>query len=118
MNNTLLPGFNRPAPQVRVVDRELLQVAQQSAHRRRNWDCANGLLRMAYGCEQRMQTERIKALLLRNNDQIADVDGLLIVTDFKMNMLESVVTFTATKPDGSVSQRWMGMNTYVEKVVL
>lgn len=118
MINTLLPGFDRPAPQVRVVDRELLQVAQQSAHRRRNWDCANGLLRMAYGCEQRMQTKRIKAVLLRNNDQIVDVDGLLIVTNFKMNMLESIVTFTATKPDGSVSQRWMGMDTYVEKVTL
>lgn len=55
---SLLPGFNRPAPQVRVVDRELLQVAQQSAHRRRNWDCANGLLRMAYGCEEHVTTEQ------------------------------------------------------------
>ena len=118
MNNTLLPGYNRPASQVRVVDRELLQVAQESARRRRNWDCANGLLRMAYGCEQRMKTQRIKAALLRNNDQIVDVDGLLIVTDFKMNMLESIVTFTATKPDKSSSRRWMGMDTYVEKVVL
>jgi len=116
--NTLLPGYNRPASHVQVVDRELLQVAQQSARRRRNWDCANGLLRMAYGCEQRMKTQRIKAALLRNNDQIMDVDGLLTVTNFKMNMLESVVTFTATKPDGSVSQRWMGVDTYVEKVVL
>lgn len=114
----LLPGYNRPVPQVRVVDRELLQVAQESARRRRNWDCANGLLRMAYGYEQRMKTQQLKATLLRNNDQIVDVDGLLTVTDFKMNMLESIVTFTATKPDGSVSQRWMGMDTYVEKVVL
>lgn len=114
----LLPGYNRPVPQVRVVDRELLQVAQESARRRRNWDYANGLLRMAYGCEQRMKTQQLKATLLRNNDQIVDVDGLLTVTDFKMNMLESIVTFTATKPDGSVSQRWMGMDTYVKKVVL
>lgn len=89
-----------------------------SARLRRNWDCANGLLRMAYGCEQRMKTQRIKAALLRNNDQIVDVDGLLIVTDFKMNMLESIVTFTATKPDKSSSLRWMGMDTYVEKVTL
>lgn len=118
MTNTLLPGYNRPVPQVRVVDRELLQVAQESARRRRNWDCANGLLRMAYGCEQRMKTQQLKAVLLRNNDQIVDVDGLLTVTDFKMNMLESIVTFTATKPDKSSSRRWMGMDTYVEKVML
>ncbi len=116
--NTLLPGYNRPVTHVQVVDRELLRIAQQSAHRRNNWECANGLLRMAYGCEQRMKTQRIKAALLRNNDQIVDVDGLLIVTDFKMNMLESIVTFTATKPDKSSSQRWMGMDTYVEKVTL
>ena len=116
--NPLLPGFDRPVSQARVVDRELLQIAQESARRRRNWDCANGLLHMAYGCEQRMKTQQIQSVLLRDNDQIVDVDGLLIVTDFKMNMLESVVTFTATKPDGSVSQRWMGMDTYVEKVVL
>lgn len=116
--NTLLPGFDRPVSQARVIDRELLQVAQQSARRRRNWDCANGLLRMAYGCEQRMKTQQLKASLLRNNDQIVDVDGLLTVTDFKMNMLESIVTFTATKPDKSSSRRWMGMDTYVEKVVL
>lgn len=118
MNNILLPGYDRPTPRARVIDRELLQVAQQSARRRRNWECANGLLRMAYGCEQRMKTQQLKTTLLRNNDQIVDVDGLLIVTDFKMNMLESIVTFTATKPDKSSSRRWMGMDTYVEKVVL
>jgi len=115
---TILPGFNRPVPQVRVVDRELLQVAQQSAHLRRNWECANGLLRMAYGCEQRMNTQRIKACLLRNNDQIIDVDGLMKITDFKMVMIENIVTYTATKPDGSVSERWADMDSYVDKVVL
>lgn len=52
MNNTLLPGYDRPVTSARVIDRELLKVAQDSAHRRRNWECANGLLRMAYGCEQ------------------------------------------------------------------
>lgn len=116
--NTLLPGYNHPVTHAQVVDRELLQVAQESARRRRNWDCANGLLRMAYGCEQRMKTQQIKATLLRNNDQIVDVDGLLTVTDFKMNMVEGIITFTATKPDKSSSRRWMGMDTYVEKVVL
>lgn len=52
MINTLLPGYNRPVTPARVIDRELLKVAQESAHRRRNWECANGLLRMAYGYEQ------------------------------------------------------------------
>lgn len=116
--NTLLPGFDRPAPQVRVVDRELLRVAQESAHRRRNWRCANGLLRMAYGCEQRMNTTPVKASLLRNNDQIVDVDGLMVVSNFKMVLVENIVTYTATEPDGSVSERWADMNTYFEKVVL
>ena len=51
MNNTLLPGYDRPVATARVIDRELLKVAQESARRRNNWQCANGLLRMAYGCE-------------------------------------------------------------------
>lgn len=54
---SLLPGFDRPVTHVQVVDRELLQIAQQSAHRRKNWECANGLLRIAYGCEERATTE-------------------------------------------------------------
>lgn len=116
--NTLLPGYDRPATPVHVVDRELLQVAQQSAHTRKNWKCANGLLRMAYGCEERMKTTPVKASLLRNNDQILDVDGLMVVSNFKMVLVENIVTYTATKPDGLVSERWADMNSYFEKVVL
>lgn len=54
---SLLPGYDRPVTHVQVVDRELLQIAQQSAHTRKNWECANGLLRIAYGCEKPVITE-------------------------------------------------------------
>lgn len=117
MNNTLLPGFNRPVSQARVIDRELLRVAQQSARCRRNWECANGLLRMAYGCEEYMHTTRLKAVLLRNGDQIVDVDGLMVISNFQMDTMENIVTYTATKPDGKASERWADMNIYFDKVV-
>lgn len=117
MNNTLLPGYDRPVTPVQIIDRELLKVAQDSARRRRNWQCANGLLRMAYGYEERMNTIPVKALQLSNNDQIVDVDGLMVVSNFKMQLAENVVTYTATKPDGSVSERWADMNRLVNKVV-
>lgn len=55
--------------------------------------------------------------MLRNNDKFIDVDGVITVTNFKMNFLEDIVTFTATKEDGSVSQRWVEMNQLVNKVV-
>lgn len=48
-NNTLLPGYDRPAPQVRVIDKELLQVAQQLARKHTGWMMANAVLREAYG---------------------------------------------------------------------
>lgn len=64
-----------------------------------------------------MNYKPIKAVTLRNNDRIIDVDGVITVTNFKMNFLENVVTFTATKEDGSVSQRWVEMNQLVNKVV-
>lgn len=99
----------------RDFNRELLQMAQQAASRHTDWTMANNLMRMAYGVN--MNTKSIKALLLRNNDQIVDVDGLMTITNFKMVILEDIVTYTATKPDGSVSQRWIGMDTYVNKVV-
>lgn len=117
MNNTLLPGYDRPVATARIIDRELLRVAQQSARRRRNWECANGLLRMAYGCEERMHTTRVKAVLLRNGDQIVDVDGLMVISNFQMDTMENIVTYTATKPDGSVFQRWAAMDTLFDKVM-
>ena len=47
--NTLLPGYNRPAPQVRVIDKELLKTAQQLARKHEGWALANAVLREAYG---------------------------------------------------------------------
>lgn len=47
--NTLLPGYNRPAPQARIVDKELLQAAQQLARKYKSWALANAVLREAYG---------------------------------------------------------------------
>lgn len=64
-----------------------------------------------------MKCKPIKAVMLRNNDKFIDVDGVITVTNFKMNFLEDIVTFTATKEDGSVSQRWVEMNQLVNKVV-
>lgn len=64
-----------------------------------------------------MNCKPIKAVMLRNNDKFIDVDGVITVTNFKMNFLEDIVTFTATKEDGSVSQRWVEMNQLVNKVV-
>lgn len=59
---------------------------------------------------------RIKASLLRNNDKVWMVDGLVTVTNFKMVLVEDIVTFTATKSDGSVSQRWAAMDSVVNKL--
>lgn len=64
-----------------------------------------------------MNCKPIKAVMLRNNDKFIDVDGVITVTNFKMNFLEDIVTFTATKEDGSVSQRWVEMNQLVNKMV-
>lgn len=64
-----------------------------------------------------MNCKPIKAVMLRNNDKIIDVDGVITVTNFKMNFLKDIVTFTATKEDGSVSPRWVEMNQLVNKVV-
>lgn len=49
MNNTLLPGYNRPVSQARVVSKELLQTAQQLARKHQGWALANATLREAYG---------------------------------------------------------------------
>ena len=47
--NTLLPGYNRPVPVVRVIDKELLKAAQQLARKHEGWALANAVLREAYG---------------------------------------------------------------------
>lgn len=64
-----------------------------------------------------MNYKPVKAVMLRNNDRIIDVDGIITVTNFKMNFREDIVTFTATKEDGSVSERWIAMDRLVNKVV-
>lgn len=48
-NNTLLPGYNRPVSEARIIDKELLQAAQQLARRHEGWALANAVLREAYG---------------------------------------------------------------------
>lgn len=63
-----------------------------------------------------MNTIGTRASQLRNNDQILMTDGLVTVTNFKMVLIEDIVTFTATKSDGSVSQRWAAMDSVVNKL--
>ena len=63
-----------------------------------------------------MNYKPIKAVMLRNNDKFIDVDGVILVKDIKLNFLEDIVTFTATKEDGSVAERWIAMNRLVNKV--
>lgn len=63
-----------------------------------------------------MNYKPVKAVMLRNNDRIIDVDGIVTVTNFKLNFREDIVTFTASKEDGSVSERWIAMDRLVNKV--
>lgn len=63
-----------------------------------------------------MNYKPVKAVMLRNNDRIIDVDGIITVTNFKLNFREDIVTFTATKEDGSVSERWIAIDRLVNKV--
>lgn len=63
-----------------------------------------------------MNYKPVKAVMLRNNDRIIDVDGVILVKDIKLNFREDIVTFTATKEDGSVSERWIAMDRLVNKV--
>ena len=63
-----------------------------------------------------MNYKPVKAVMLRNNDRIIEVDGVITVTNFKMNFREDIVTFTATKEDGSTSERWIAMDRLVNKV--
>lgn len=63
-----------------------------------------------------MNYKPVKAVMLRNNDKFIDVDGVILVKDIKLNFLEDIVEFTATKEDGSVSERWIAMDRLVNKV--
>ena len=64
-----------------------------------------------------MNYKPIKAVMLCNNDKFIDVDGVITITNLKLNFREGIVTFTATKEDGSVSERWVAMDRLVNKVV-
>lgn len=64
-----------------------------------------------------MNYKPVKAVMLRNNDKFIDVDGVILVKDIKLDFREDTVTFTATKEDGSVSERWIAMDRLVNKVV-
>lgn len=64
-----------------------------------------------------MNYKPVKAVMLRNNDKFIDVDGIITVANIKMNFREDIVTFTATKEDGSVSERWIVIDRLVNKVV-
>ena len=63
-----------------------------------------------------MNYKPVKAVMLRNNDKFIDVDGVITVTNIKLNFLDDIVTFTAIKEDGSVSERWTAMDRLVNKV--
>ena len=63
-----------------------------------------------------MNYKPVKAVMLRNNDKFIDVDGVITITNIKLNFPEGIVTFTATKEDGSVSERWVAMDRLVNKV--
>ena len=63
-----------------------------------------------------MNYKPVKAVMLRNNDRIIDVDGIITVTNFKMNFRKDIVTFTATKEGGSVSERRIAMDRLVKKL--
>lgn len=63
-----------------------------------------------------MNYKPVKAVMLRNNDKFIDVDGVILVKDIKLDFREDIVTFTATKEDGSVSERWIAMDRLVNKV--
>lgn len=63
-----------------------------------------------------MNYKPVKAVMLRNNDKFIDVDGVILVKDIKLNFPDDIVTFTATKEDGSVSERWIAMGRLVNKV--
>lgn len=63
-----------------------------------------------------MNYKPVEAVMLRNNDKFIDVDGVITVTNIKLNFPEDIVTFTAAKEDGSVSERWIAIDRLVNKV--
>lgn len=66
-----------------------------------------------------------KAIMLKDGDEVFDVDGRMTVTDIRMTvtdirmvMAEGIITYTATKTkDGSASKRWADMESIFNKVI-
>lgn len=65
-----------------------------------------------------MITKGTKAIMLKDGDEVLDVDGRMTVTDIRMVMAEGIITYTATKAkDGSTSKRWADMDSIFNKVI-
>lgn len=65
-----------------------------------------------------MITKGTKAIMLKDGDEVLDVDGRMTVTDIRMVISEGIITYTATKTkDGSTSKRWADMKSIFNKVI-
>nr|DAV83256.1 MAG TPA: hypothetical protein [Caudoviricetes sp.] len=64
-----------------------------------------------------MNYKPVKAVTLRNNDKFIDVDGIITVTNIKLNFLEDIVEFTGHNlTTGYAAKRWIAMDRLVNKV--
>lgn len=65
-----------------------------------------------------MITKGTRAIMLKDGDEVLDVDGRMTVSDIRMVMAEGIITHTATKTkDGSTSRRWADMESIFNKVI-
>lgn len=65
-----------------------------------------------------MITKSTKAIMLKDGDEVLDVDGRMTITNIRMVMAEGIITYTATKiKDGSTSKRWADMESIFNKVI-
>lgn len=65
-----------------------------------------------------MITQGTKAIMLKDGDEVLDVDGRMPLTGIRMVMAEGIITYTATKTkDGSTSKRWADMESILNKVI-
>jgi hypothetical protein len=64
-----------------------------------------------------MITKGTKAIMLKDGDEVLDVDGRMTVADIRM-VMAGIITYTATKTkDGSTSKRWAYMDSIFNKVI-
>lgn len=65
-----------------------------------------------------MITQGTRAIILKDGDEVLDVDGRMTVTGIRMVMAEGIITYTATKTkDGGTSKRWADMESIFNKVI-